>query len=308
MTACGEVYENRRQGCRRYRGASGDYKDSQHPEVKQPPRPSTLLSLSNALFFRGLETMIKRNYLVAGGLFLLAVPVSVMAQSGFDGTWIVDFQAAMPTKVNVWVLKDGMYSCTSCIPAIEVKADGTDQVVAGQPFDTISVEIVDAKTVREVEKKSGEIVSDEKLSLSDDGETATDEFGNWKLTLARVEKAPAGAHGLSGSWKPVKMEAVSERELLVSYKLEGDVFSMSRPTGQSYAAKIGGGDAVYRGDPDVSGVAVKRIGAGSIEETDKKDGKVVGVTTLTLAADGKSMKVVVKDVDGSVNEFVMRKR
>jgi hypothetical protein len=95
---------------------------------------------------------------------------------------------------------------------------------------------------------------------------------------------------------------------LVSYKLEGGVFSMSRPTGQSYAAKIGGGDGIYRGDPDVSGVAVKRLDSKSIEETDKRGGKVVGVTTLTLAGDGKSMKVVVKDVDGSVNEFVMRKR
>ena len=240
---------------------------------------------------------------------MLAVPALVMAQSGFDGTWIVDFQAAMPTKVNVWVLKGGMYRCASCTPAIEVKADGKDQAVAGQGFDTISVEVVDSKTVREVEKKDGQVVSDEKISLSDDGETATDEFGNWKLTLARVGKGPAGAHGLSGSWKPVKMEAVSERELLVSYKLEGEVFSMSRPTGQAYSVKIGGGDAIYRGDADVNGVAVKRVGAGIVEETDKLNGKVVGVTTLTLAGDGKSMKVVVKDAsDGSVNEFVMRRR
>ena len=83
---------------------------------------------------------------------------------------------------------------------------------------------------------------------------------------------------------------------------------MSRPTGQFYMARIDGGDAVYRGDPDVDGVAVKRVGAGSIKETDKKDGKMVSATMLTLAGDGKSMKVVVKDVDGSVNEFAMRKR
>ena len=162
--------------------------------------------------------------------------------------------------------------------------------------------------MREVEKKKGEIVSDEKFSLSDDGKTATDEFGNWKLTLTRVGKAPAGAHGLSGSWKPVKMEAVSERELLASYKLEGDVFSMSRPTGQSFVAKIGGGDGVYRGDAEIDRVAVRKVGAGIFEETDKKNGKVVGVTILTLAADGKSMEVVVRDVDGRVNEFVMRKK
>jgi hypothetical protein len=202
--------------------------------------------------------MNKRNYFVAGGVVLLAGAGLVMGQggghraegrdgAGFDGTWIVDFQAAMATKVNVWVVKDGMYRCASCSPVIEVKADGKDQAVAGQGFDTISVEVVDSKTVREVEKKGGEIVSDEKFSLSEDGRTATDEFGNWKLTLARAGKAPAGAHGLSGAWKPVKMEAVSERELLVSYKLEGDVFSMKRPTGQAFEAKIGGGDAVYRG-------------------------------------------------------------
>jgi hypothetical protein len=84
---------------------------------------------------------------------------------------------------------------------------------------------------------------------------------------------------------------------------------MRRPTGQSYSARIDGGDAVYRGDPEIDGVAVKRVGAGSIEETDKKGGKIVSVTTLTVAADGKSMKVVVKDAsDGSVNEFVMQKK
>jgi hypothetical protein len=258
--------------------------------------------------------------IVVGGLFLVAAPGLVAAQSGFhraegrdgaefDGTWIVDFQAAMPTKVNVWLVKDGVYRCGSCSPVIEVKADGKDQAVKGQPFDTISVEIVDRKTVREVEKKDGQVVSDEKFTLSEDGETATDEFGNWKLTLARVEKAPAGAHALSGSWKPVKMEAVSDRELLVSYKLEGDVMSMSRPTGQSYAAKIDGADGVYRGDPEIDGVSLKRVNPRSIEETDKLNGRVVSVTTLSLSADGKSMKVVVKDADdGSTNEFTLLKQ
>jgi hypothetical protein len=190
-----------------------------------------------------------------------------------------------------------------------VKADGKDQAVAGQPFDSISVEIVDAKTVREIEKKDGQVVSDEKLTLADDGATAVDEFGNWKLRLVRVEKGPAGAHGLSGSWKPVKMEAVSDRELLVTYKLEGEIFRMSRPTGQSFAAKLDGSEGIYRGDAEINGVVVRRIGADTIEETDKWNGKVVSVTTLTVSADGKSMKVVVKDAgDGSANEFRMLKQ
>ncbi len=247
-----------------------------------------------------------KKRLFPGMLLPLIIPSLATAQTGFAGTWRVDFQSAMPTKVNVWLLKDGTFRCTSCSPPIEVKADGNDQAVSGQPYDTISVQVVDPQTVREIEKKSGQIVSDEKFSVSGDGKTVTDEFGNWRLTLTRTAAGPAGAHKLSGSWKPVKMESISDRELLLMYKLEGDTFSMSRPTGQSFTAKLGGPDAVYSGDPDINGVSLKRISHDVIEETDKKDGKVVRVTTLTLSKDGKSLTVSVKDLnDGSTNSFTM---
>ena len=247
--------------------------------------------------------------LVARLLAILAITGASLAQSSFDGTWKVDFESALPTKMNVWLLKDGMYSCASCSPTINVKADGKDHRVTGQPYDTISVTVVDGQTVEEIEKKNGQIVSDEKFMVSDDGNTATDEFGTWKLTMTRIAKAPAGAHPLSGSWKPLKMESISDRELLVTYKVEGDTLAMSRPTGQSYTAKLDGPDGTYKGDPDINSVALKRIGQNIIEETDKANGKVVNITTLTLAADGKSMTVSVKDAqDGSTNTFTMRKQ
>src|SRR6267154_2410395 len=181
-----------------------------------------------------------RPLLTAGILIVLTIPTKSNAQSNFDGTWKVDFSAAMPKKVNVWMLQYGRFRCISCSPTIEVQADGEDHSVKGQPYDTISVKIVDDHTVREIEKKNGLNVSDEKLTVSGDGNTATDEFGNWKLTMTRIAKAPAGAHALSGSWQPSKMESISDRELLVTYKLEDEIFSMSRPTGQSYTAKIDG--------------------------------------------------------------------
>lgn len=258
---------------------------------------------------RRVRERTMNNPLIFGSLFVLAVPVSSVAQNGFDGTWKVDFQSAMPTKVNVWLLKDGMYSCTSCSPSIEVQADGKDQPVKGQPFDSISVKIVDPQTVREVEKKNGQIVSDERFTVSGDGSTATDEFGNWKLTLTRIAEAPAGTHRLSGSWKPLKIESTSDQELLVTYKLEGNTLSMSRPTGQSYTAKLDGPDGVYAGDPDINRVALRRIGKDIIEETDKSNGRVVSVTTLAVAHDGKTMTVSVKDLqDKSTNTFTMRKQ
>ena len=249
-----------------------------------------------------------KGLLLAGSLTVLATAAPSIGQS-FNGTWKVDFNSAMPKKVNVWLLQNGTYKCTSCDPTIDVKADGTDQPVSGQHYDTISVKIVDSRTVEEIEKKNSQVVSDEKFTVSTDGNTITDEFGNWKLVMRRVEKGPTGAHELSGSWQPLKMESISDKELLVTYRLEDDTFSMSRPTGQSYRAKLNGTDAPYKGDPDTNGVALKRIDKDTIEETAKLDGKVVSVTRLALASDGKSMTVSVRDTqDGTTNQFTMRKQ
>jgi hypothetical protein len=247
--------------------------------------------------------------LIAGSLAMLVTPAASIGQSNFNGTWKVDFNSAMPRKVNVWLLQNGTYRCTSCSPVVDVTADGKDQPVKGQPYDTISVKIVDARRVEEIEKKNSSVVSDEKFTVSQDGKTITDEFGNWKLIMSRVEKPPAGAHELSGSWRPSKMESISDKDLLVTYKLDGNTLSMSRPSGQSYTAKLDGTDAPYKGDPDTNGVALKRIDKCTIEETAKLNGKVISVTRLAVGSDGKSMTVSVNDAqDGTTNQFTMRKQ
>jgi hypothetical protein len=107
-----------------------------------------------------------KSLLVAGSLIVLVIPAASMAQSNFDSTCKVDFNSAMPRKVNVWLLQNGTFRCTSCSPIIDVNADGTDQPVKGQPYDTISVKIVDHQTVEEIERKNGHTVSNEKLTVS----------------------------------------------------------------------------------------------------------------------------------------------
>jgi hypothetical protein len=250
-----------------------------------------------------------RGLLIAGSLAMLATPAASIGQSSFNGTWKVDFNSAMPKKVNVWLLQSGTYKCMSCSPIVDVISDGKDQRVKGQPYDTISVKIVDSRTVEEIEKKDGQVVSDEKFTISQDGKTITDEFGNWKLIMRRVEKAPIGAHELSGSWQPFRMESISDKELLVTYRLEGETLSMSRPSGQSYTAKLNGTDAPYKGDPVTNGIALKRIDQNTIEETAKLNGKVVSVTRMAVGSDGKSMTVSVQDAqDGTTNQFRMLKQ
>ena len=70
---------------------------------------------------------MKRSFLLGVALVSL-LPVLAMAQSAFDGTWKVDLsKVQMPKKPDVLVLKDGVYQCKTCVPAMTVKADGNDQ-------------------------------------------------------------------------------------------------------------------------------------------------------------------------------------
>jgi len=249
------------------------------------------------------------------------MPELATAQSVFDGTWKADLNATkFPDKPDEYVLKDGMYSCKSCAPPYTVKADGTDQKVAGHPdFDTTNIKIVDEKTIEETTKKNGKVMSTSKTWVSADGKTMMFEFSDSSASNAapvigkgsetRVGAAPAGAHAISGSWKMAKMESLSDNAMSLTYKTTADSITMTTPTGQGYTAKLDGTEAPYLGDPGTTSVSVKKTGPNSLEETDKRDGKVITVVKITVSADGKTMKFVVDDkLHGTQSEGVATKQ
>ena len=107
-------------------------------------------------------------------LFLLTalwVPALTTAQSVFNGTWKADLSSAkFPQKPDEYLLKGGTYDCKTCVPPIQVKADGQDQKVAGHPYyDTVSIKVVDDRTIEEVDKKNGKTVATSKTWVSADG-------------------------------------------------------------------------------------------------------------------------------------------
>ena len=89
---------------------------------------------------------------------------------------------------------------------------------------------------------------------------------------------------------------LSSNGVTLSLKVEGDTVHMTTPTGQSYTAKLDGTDAPYNGDPGITTVSVKRIDKNTIEETDKRDGKAITVTRITVSPDGKTMNFVFRDL------------
>ena len=262
-----------------------------------------------------------KRLLWIGLLASLLMPGLATAQSAIDGTWKFNLNPSeAPKKPDVFLLQDGRYQCKTCVPSIDVKADGQDQKVTGDPYhDTVSVKVVDERTIEETDKKAGRIVSTAKVTVSPDGNTATFEFSDSSATNAepvtgkgeatRVAKGPAGAHAVSGSWNFGKMENLSANALLVTYKVEGDTLTMSNPTGQGYTAKLDGTDAPYKGDPGTTSVSVKRLDNNTIEETDKRDGKVIGIYRMTVAPDGKTMTIAITDkLRGTSSEYAAEKQ
>jgi hypothetical protein len=255
------------------------------------------------------------------GVLSLSMPVLAMAQNAIDGTWKFDLSTAqLPKKPDVFLLQGGMYECKTCVPPVDVKADGQDQKVTGNPYyDTVSITVVDDRTIEETDKRGSKTVATSKSTVSPDGNTLTFIFTDSSATNAdpvtgkgeatRVTKGPAGAHAISGSWQTAKLENLSANALLVTYQVNGDTLTMSNPTGQAYTAKLDGTDAPYKGDPGTTSVSVKQMGKNTIEETDKRDGKVISVARITVAPDGKSMTVAVTDkLRGTTSQFVAAKQ
>ena len=102
---------------------------------------------------------------------LLLLPAASLAQSPFNGTWIIDTNTTqLPQKPAVYLLAKGTFR----LAGTEIKADGTDQIVPETGYwDTMSVRVVDDHTVEIISKKVGKTTFTEVDTVSPDGGTLT---------------------------------------------------------------------------------------------------------------------------------------
>lgn len=115
-------------------------------------------------------------------LFLvLLIPwlrAQAMPHSPFNGVWKVG-RAESPSsaKTYAYLLQDNTYHCTTCDPPLDIRADGQDQKIIGEPcYDTVSLKVVDDWTTLETDKKNGKTVGSSRMTVSSDGSSATLEW------------------------------------------------------------------------------------------------------------------------------------
>jgi hypothetical protein len=237
-------------------------------------------------------------------LGVFAVLLCGTAHAGvFDGTWQADMSTARLLAAGppqVIRLQDGQYACRSCTPPLTVRADGTDRPVAGGVNDdTVSIAVLDERTVIETRKRGGKTVAVRKFSVSEDGGSAISDVTDYaasggetsnRQSWTRRSASPPGSHAVSGSWAGGQ-PLLRDNLLTVTLRLSDNALAMRAPNGASYAAPLNGEEAPYVGDPGVDTVSVRKIGAREIEETDKKAGKAVRTWRWSFEATGRTGQV-----------------
>jgi hypothetical protein len=237
-------------------------------------------------------------------LLLSLVPSMALASSAFDGTWKTKPGSVQVSGTpNAYELSNGMFHCRSCVPQINVKADGQDQRVAGHDYyDSIAIKIVNNNAVEITRQQGGKLISTDAATVSADGHTLTEKWVDYTgakpasatSTSQRLTAGPAGSHALSGTWKQDKTSDESDSVVTVKYQSTADGLKMEW-NGQSYDAKFDGKEYLTMNDPGKTMVSLKRIDATTIEETDRRAGNVTDVIRTTVSGDAKSLSVV--DVD-----------
>jgi len=248
---------------------------------------------------------------------LLSLSSLCAAQRAFDGTWRPDPQIYSPTrKPDVLDLANGTYACRTCTPPYKIKADGHDQPISGNPdYETLSISVVGPRSVRKIGKKGGHTVVESEMVVSDDGQKLTErqtiyfvaprliEFTTHSL---RVAAGSGGAHPISGTWRMTDGDVTNHAEDTI-FKVTGNVLEMSDRMGRSFAAKLDGTEAPYNGSEEFTSVSLKLLDDHTIEESDRRSGKVVNISRWSVSSDGKTMHVRFDDMQGHVQEQTGRK-
>ena len=244
---------------------------------------------------------------------VVALSTPAGAHSVFDGTWRPEYpQKFSPDrKPDDIDLRNGVYECRSCMPPYTLKADGQDHALSHDPdFDTRRITVVDARTVLRRANKGGQVAFESKLIVGEDGMTLTELQTVMDVTAhpyvvrihsRRVGAARSGAHAVSGEWQRLDYDLPNNDEDTV-FHVEGDTLSMSDKFGRSFSARLDGTEAPYLGTPEFTSVSLQLVDSRTLEERDKKDGKVVKITRWSVDPDGRTIHARFDDTHGRIQE------
>lgn len=226
--------------------------------------------------------------------------------STMSGTWIADLDTQQGLPTDVYLVRDGIYACESCVPPRRYPADGRLRRVTDDPAVSEAVRIVDRRTIS-THIEQADLVRTTRMRVSADAQSATyvsiDRRPGIRGPLRteyvarRVAPAPPGAHVVSGSWQGVRYVSVPVQLRTTILCDLGERLRYRSGSGFSYTAAFGGAFVPLAGPYDGSiSVSLERPDAHRIVERRRRHGADVQVRTYTASPDGRSIEIATTDL------------
>lgn len=245
-----------------------------------------------------------RALLIAASLS--AAPAPAPAESLLAGTWVADLGSQQGLPTDIYIVRDGIYSCESCVPPRRYPADGRLRAVPGAANVSEAVTIVDSRTIS-TRIVQPDLVRITRMRVARDGRTAryvsTDRRTGIEAPLRteylarRASAGPAGAHAVSGTWQGIRYVSVPLQLRTTILTDGGGAFGYRTGTGYSYSAPYGGAFVPIQGPYGGSLlVSVQKARPDQVVEIRRRDGKDVQRRTYTVAPDGRRMEIATTDL------------
>jgi hypothetical protein len=182
-----------------------------------------------------------------------------------------------------------------------IAADGTDQ--PGNYGTTFAITVAAPDKWKGVRKKDGRVLLTGIWTLSKDGNSLTDDFTSYRpdgsqFHLLYVYKRVGAGQGFVGMWESASEQVNSAYEMEIG-TFEGDGLSFVTPGVQKHLHFDGKDYANEAPDaPPGYTSSGRHADDGSLELTDKINGKVIYTQQIMLSSDRKTLTVTVHRAGG----------
>jgi hypothetical protein len=247
--------------------------------------------------------MLKRLFLI---LLVVAVATTRLhaANGSFVGKWKLNPEkSTMHDQMKVSSAGTNRYAFDFGGGPEFIVANGTDQ--PGLEGSTLAVTAEAPHVWRVVRKKNGRIQISAIWTLSPDGNSLRDDFTGYppngsSFTIHYIYTPIGGASGFAATWDSTS-EKAGRVEIEVQPYQDGGLSFINQTQHSTKNMKFDGKDYPVKDANAPAGAmsSARRVNAGTLEFTEKRNGKVTDTQHIHLSPDGKTLTMTIQRASGS---------
>ncbi len=245
--------------------------------------------------------MMKRLFLIL--LVVIATTGLHAANGSFVGKWQLNPEKSiMHDQMKVTSAGTNRYAFDFGGGPELIVANGTDQ--PGLEGTTLAVTPQAPHVWRVVRKKDGRMQISAIWTLSPDGNSLRDDFTGYpsngpSFTIHYIYTPTGGASGFAATWDSVT-EKPGRTELEVQPYLDTGLSFINQTQHSTKNMKFDGKDYPVKDANAAPGAmtSARRLNAGTLEFTEKRNGKVADTQLIKLSQDGKTLTMTIQPASG----------